>query len=138
LTSVTSGAFYGWPYSYIGGHHESKMPRKAELEKASVVPDVLFPAHSTPIDVKFAFGGAVVALHGSQNRSRLNGYKVVFVPFNTSGHTAGPPLDLVWGWLPKGSNRQIYGRPAGVAVLHDGSVLVTDDWGGKIWRIKKV
>ena len=138
MTEVKNGGFYGWPYSYIGSHHDSKMPKKPELEKSAIVPDVLFPAHSSPIDVKFAPGGAIVALHGSQNRSKLNGYKVVFIPFNSKGKVSGEAMDFVTGWLPNGSNKEIYGRPAGMALLKDGSILITDDWGGKIWRVRKV
>ena len=137
LTSVKKGGFYGWPYAYIGNHHDKRMPRKPALEKTTIVPDVLFEAHSTPIDVVFVWGGAVVTLHGSQNRSRLNGYKVVFIPFGKNGKPVGKPQDLVTGWLPKGSNREIYGRPAGLSVLPDESLLIVDDWGGKIWRLKR-
>lgn len=137
LTSVRKGGFYGWPYCFIGNHHDKKMLHRPELEKTAIIPDVLFQAHSTPIDVKFVGEGAVVALHGSQNRSKLNGYKVVLIPFGKNGKPSGPPEDLVTGWLPKGSNREIYGRPAGLAVLPDGDVLIVDDWGGKIWRLRR-
>lgn len=137
LTSVKPGGFYGWPYAYIGKHHDPRMPRKPAIESTTIVPDVLFPAHSTPIDVKFIAGGAVIALHGSQNRSKLNGYKVVFIPFDAKGRPTGPARDFVTGWLPKGSNREIYGRPAGLAIQADSSILIADDWGGKIWRVQK-
>ncbi len=137
FTSVRPHGFYGWPYSYIGNHHDAKMPRKPELEDTAIVPDVLFGAHSTPIDVLFIKEGAVVTLHGSQNRSRLNGYKVVLIPFGANGKPSGPPQDLVTGWLPKWSNKEIYGRPAGLAIQKDGSILIVDDWGGKIWRLRR-
>jgi glucose/arabinose dehydrogenase len=68
----------------------------------------------------------------------LNGYKVVFIPFNSKGKVSGEAMDFVTGWLPNGSNKEIYGRPAGLALLKDGSILITDDWGGKIWRVRKV
>ena len=137
FTSVTPHGFYGWPYAYIGNHHDKRMPRKPALEKTAIVPDILFVAHSTPIDIDFIPEGAVVTLHGSQNRSRLTGYKVVLIPFGKNGKPSGPPQDLVTGWLPKGSNREIYGRPAGLTTLNDGSILIVDDWGGKIWRLKR-
>jgi glucose/arabinose dehydrogenase len=137
LTSVKRGGFYGWPYCYIGKHHDPKMPRRPELEERAIVPEVLYPAHSTPIDIKFIDQGAVVALHGSQNRSRLNGYKVILIPFDKKGKPSGKPQDLVTGWLPKGSNKAIYGRPAGLAIMADGSILITDDWAGCIWRLHK-
>ncbi len=137
FTSVREHGFYGWPYAYIGNHHDPKMPRKPELERTAIVPEVLFEAHSTPIDAVFVDEGAIVTLHGSQNRSKLNGYKVVLIPFGTNGKPSGPPKNLVTGWLPKGSNREIHGRPAGLAKLPDGSILIVDDWGGKIWRLKR-
>jgi glucose/arabinose dehydrogenase len=137
LTSVRPHGFYGWPYSYIGNHHDFRMPSKPEIERKAIVPDVLFIAHSTPIDVAFVPEGAIVTLHGSQNRSRFSGYKVVLIPFGANGKPTGPPQDLVTGWLPKGSNKEIYGRPAGLAVMKDGSVLIVDDWGGKIWRLRR-
>jgi glucose/arabinose dehydrogenase len=137
LTSIKPGGFYGWPYCYIGQHHDPRMPRKPALEKTAIVPDVLFTAHATPIDVKFLPEGALVALHGSQNRSRLTGYKVVLVPFGKNGKPSGKMRDFVTGWLPAGSNKNIYGRPSGLAVLKDGTILVTDDWAGRIWRIRR-
>ena len=137
FTSITPHGFYGWPYAYIGNHHDKRMPHRPDLENRAIVPDVLFTAHSTPIDVLFIQGGAIVTLHGSQNRSKLCGYKVVFIPFSANGKPSGPPQDLVAGWLPAGSNKEIYGRPAGLAQLQDGSILIVDDWGGKIWRLRK-
>ena len=135
-TSIKPHGFYGWPYAFIGNHHDKRMPRKPALERTAVVPDVLFQAHSTPIDIAFVPEGAIVTLHGSQNRSKLNGYKVVLIPFGKDGKPSGPPRDLVTGWLPPGSNKNIFGRPAGLAVLPDHSVLIVDDWGGRIWRLR--
>ena len=136
-TSIRPHGFYGWPYAYIGNHHDKRMPRKPALERTAIVPDVLFPAHTTPIDIVFVPEGAIVTLHGSQNRSKLMGYKVVLIPFGKNGKPSGSPTDLVTGWLPSGSNKNIFGRPAGLAVLPDHSILIVDDWGGKIWRLKK-
>ena len=137
FTSVKPHGFYGWPYCYIGSHHDKRMVRKPALERTAIVPDVLFLAHSTPIDVVFIPEGAVVTLHGSQNRSVLDGYKAVLIPFGPDHKPSGPPRDFVTGWLPIGSNREIYGRPAGLATLPDGSILIVDDWGGKIWRVRR-
>lgn len=142
LTEVKSGGFYGWPYYYIGPHLDPRMVEMPRLKGRIVVPDVLFPAHTTPIDVKFCRGDwyrgdAIVALHGSQNRSQLMGYKVVRVRFK-GGKATGKFEDFVTGWLPKGSNKKIYGRPAGLAFLADGSLLIADDWGGRIWRVRKM
>ncbi len=145
LTQVRVGGFYGWPYYYIGSHHDPRMPEKPDLRKRSLRPDVLFPAHATAIDIKFITSemfssyknDAFVTLHGSQNRSRMVGYKVVRVVFNEQGRPTGEIKDFVTGWLPKGSNKIIYGRPAGLAFLPDGSLLIADDWAGKIWRVSK-
>jgi glucose/arabinose dehydrogenase len=136
-TSVRPHGFYGWPYSLLGVRHDPKMPRNPALEKTTIVPDIWHTAHSTPIDIVFIPEGAVVTLHGSQNRSKLCGYKVVLIPFGPNHKPSGPPRDLVTGWLPKWSNREIYGRPAGLAVTRDGSILIVDDWGGKIWRLRR-
>ncbi|MBS1709351.1 MAG: PQQ-dependent sugar dehydrogenase [Armatimonadetes bacterium] len=136
VTSIKPGGFYGWPYCYIGQHHDQSMPHKPELEKKAIVPDILLPAHSTPIDIAFGPDCAFVTLHGSQNRSRLNGYKVVRLPYGTDGRPNGKVEDFLTGWLPKGSNREIYGRPAGMA-WRGSSLLVVDDWGGRIFRVRK-
>lgn len=143
LTSVKRSGFYGWPNYYMGRFHDPRMPVRPALRNRSIAPDVPFLAHSTPIDVRFCVsrsfpsgfrGDAFVTLHGSQNRSKLDGYKVVRVRFR-NGRPTGEIDDFVVGWLPKGSNRKIYGRPAGLAFLPDGSLLVADDWGGRIWRV---
>jgi len=136
VTSLRPGGFYGWPYCYIGPNHDPAMPRKPELEKTAIVPDVLIPAHATPIDIVFGPDAAFVTLHGSQNRSVLNGYKVVRLPYGPSGKPSGKVEDFVTGWLPKGSNKEIYGRPAGMAWLND-DLLVCDDWGGRIICVRK-
>ena len=145
ITSVKDGAFYGWPYSYIGSHpdpeHVGKMP---DLVKRAVVPDVLFPAHSAALGITFYTGaqfpqrfrnGAFVGLHGSWNRAKPTGYKVVFVPF-ANNKPSGPPEDFVTGWHISDNPNQVWGRPVGVTVHKDGSLLVSDDGGGKIWRVR--
>ncbi len=146
ITSVKDGAFYGWPYSYIGSNydpeHQGKMP---DLVKRAVIPDVLLPAHAAAVGITFYTGtqfpqryrnGAFVALHGSWNRSKLSGYRVAFVPFQ-NGKPSGPVEDFVTGWIVEGgSPGSAWGRPAGVFVAKDGSLLVGDDAGGnKIWRV---
>jgi len=145
ITSVKDGAFYGWPYSYIGSHpdpeHAGKMP---DLVKRAIVPDVLIPAHSAALGIRFYTGsqfperyrnGAFVGLHGSWNRAKPTGYKVVFVPF-ANGKPSGQPEDFVTGWLVGDTPAITWGRPVGVTVGRDGSLLVSDDGGGKIWRVK--
>jgi len=149
-TSVKDGGFYGWPYYYIGSHpdpeHKGQRP---ELASQVIVPDVLLPSHGAAVSVAFYTGeqfperyrnGAMVGLHGSWNRSKAAGYKVVFVPFQ-NGKPAGPPEDLLSGWLVSDGPGQIttWGRPVGTTVMPDGSVLVADDGtvnnGGRLWRI---
>jgi glucose/arabinose dehydrogenase len=143
-TSVKEGGFYGWPYSYIGSHpdpeHEGKMP---DLVKRAIVPDVLIPAHSAALGIAFYTGtqfpqryrnGLFVGLHGSWNRSKLAGYRVAFVPFQNG--KPGPLEDFVTGWIVDGGNPgTTWGRPVGVLVDRDGSLLVADDAGNKIWKV---
>lgn len=141
LTSVKEGAFYGWPYSYYGANED---PRRAgerpDLVKKALVPDVALGAHTASLGLTFydktAFparyrNGAFVGQHGSWNRSELSGYKVVFVPF-TNGKP-GPAEDFLTGFAVNSS--KVYGRPVGVAVLPDGSLLIADDAGNRIWRV---
>ena len=143
-TSVKDGGFYGWPYSYIGSHpdpeHVGKMP---DLVKRAIVPDVLIPAHSASLGITFYTGtqfpqryrnGLFIGLHGSWNRSKLAGYRVAFVPFQNG--KPGPIEDFVTGWIVDGGNPgTTWGRPVGVLVDRDGSLLVADDVGNKIWRV---
>ncbi len=143
-TSVKDGGFYGWPYSYIGSHpdpeHVGKMP---DLVKRALVPDVLIPAHSASLGIAFYTGtqfpqryrnGLFIGLHGSWNRSKLAGYRVAFVPFQNG--KPGPIEDFVTGWIVDGGNPgTTWGRPVGVLVDRDGSLLVADDVGNKIWRV---
>ena len=117
------------------------------LVKTAIVPDVLAGAHSAALGIAFYTGsqfpqryrnGLFAALHGSWNRSKANGYKVVFIPFQNG--RPGPVEDFVTGFLLNdGSDGQPitrWGRPASVAVTRDGSLLVSDDDGGRIWRIR--
>ena len=143
-TSVKDGGFYGWPYSYIGSHpdpeHVGKMP---DLVKRAIVPDVLIPAHSASLGITFYTGtqfpqryrnGLFIGLHGSWNRSKLAGYRVAFVPFQNG--KPGAIEDFVTGWIVDGGNPgTTWGRPVGVLVDRDGSLLVADDGGNKIWRV---
>ena len=147
-TSVKEGGFYGWPFCYIGQHydplHVGKMPN---LVKTAIVPDVLLPAHSAALGMQFYtamqfpqhfHNGAFLALHGSWNRSKANGYKVVYIPFQNG--KAGQVEDFLTGFLVNdGSDGQqitTWGRPASVAVTKDGALLVSDDAGNRIWRVR--
>jgi glucose/arabinose dehydrogenase len=143
-TSVKAGGFYGWPYSYIG---QNKDPRRTEgrddLVSRAIVPDLLIQAHSAALGIVFYDGkmfpseyqgDAFVALRGSWNRSKRTGYKIIRIRFN-NGKPAGGYTDFVKGWSPDENSNEIYGRPVGLLVLKDGSMLITDDGANKIWRV---
>ncbi|MBV8516971.1 MAG: sorbosone dehydrogenase family protein [Acidobacteria bacterium] len=143
-TEVKSGAFYGWPFAYIGKHPEPRHTGEhPELVAKSIVPSLLIQAHSAPILMNFYEGkmfpasyrgGLFVALHGSWNRTQRTGYKVIFIPFR-NGKPAGGYDDFVVGWSGDPEAATVWGRPAGVVVLRDGSLLVSDDGAGAIWRV---
>ncbi|MBC7889883.1 MAG: sorbosone dehydrogenase family protein [Ferruginibacter sp.] len=144
ITSVKEGGFYGWPWSYFGQHLDPRMKDQSnpELVKKAIVPDVPLGAHTASLGLVFynkqAFPpryhkGAFVGQHGSWNRSELSGYKVVFVPFNNG--VAGKPEDFLTGFIADASASEVYGRPVGVAILPDGSMLVADDVSKVVWRV---
>jgi glucose/arabinose dehydrogenase len=141
LTQVREGAFYGWPYSYWGQHVDPRVePQDPALVARAVRPDYALGNHVAPLGLAFSQGGvwsggragAVIGLHGSWNRKPQAGYKVVFVPFE-GGRPAGPMLDLLTGFLDADGNAR--GRPVGIAVQADGSLLVADDVGNAVWRL---
>jgi glucose/arabinose dehydrogenase len=145
LTRVQQGGFYGWPYAYIGKHSHSGFANLApDKVDATIVPDLLFEAHSSALDIVFYDGAqfpaeykgnAFVALKGSWNRAEPTGYKVVRVPFK-DGRPEGYYENFVTGFWIFGERRaEVWGRPAALAVTRDGALLVADDTGGTIWRI---
>jgi glucose/arabinose dehydrogenase len=143
ITHVQKGGFYGWPWWYIGGHqdprHEGKHP---ELKDKAIVPDILLQPHNASLEFAFYEGkqfpaeykGDIFASeHGSWNKSLRAGYEVVRVPLHQTGHASGEYEDFVTGFvLPNGN---VWGRPVGITVAPDGSLLVTDDGSNTIWRI---
>ena len=145
LTHVQQGGFYGWPYAYLGKHPQAGFANLApDKVDAAIVPDLLFEAHSSALDLVFYEGEqfppeykghAFVALKGSWNRSQPTGYKVVRVPFK-DGKPEGYYENFATGFWVSGEQRaEVWGRPAALAVAKDGSLLVADDTGGTIWRI---
>ena len=144
LTGVKKGAFYGWPYSYYGKHVDTRVPdQKPDLVKRAVVPDVDLGSHTASLGLAFYTkktfpaqyqGGAFIAQHGSWNRSVLAGYRVVYVPFK-NGKPSGRPQEFLTGFVADLAADKVYGRPVGVVVLPDGSLLVTDDASNTIWRV---
>jgi glucose/arabinose dehydrogenase len=145
LTSVRPGGFYGWPWAYIGQHVDPTVsPPRPDLVARAIVPDVLLAAHSAALGLVFHTGAglpaeyrhsAFVALHGSVNRSSLAGYSVARVPF-VNGRPAGPPEDFLTGFIARDDEEKAaWGRPVGLLELPDGSLLVSDDGGNRVWRV---
>ncbi len=145
VTRVKEGAFYGWPWFYIGANADPKHAGKhPDLAERVTVPDVLIQPHSAPLGMTFYTGKkfpaeyrgqAFVALHGSWNRANRTGYKVVRVPLK-DGRATGEYVDFMIGLVtPEGD---VWGRPVGVTTTNDGALLVTDDGGNRIWRISAV
>jgi glucose/arabinose dehydrogenase len=142
VTRVREGAFYGWPWYYIGSnedpHHAGERP---DLRGKVTVPDVLIQAHSASLGVTFynanAFpaeyvGDGFAAEHGSWNRSKRTGYKVIRIRLK-DGTPTGEYEDFVTGFVVNDTN--VWGRPVGVAVADDGTLLVSEDGNGTIWRV---
>ncbi|HEY0139399.1 MAG TPA: sorbosone dehydrogenase family protein [Thermoanaerobaculia bacterium] len=144
ITEVKPGAFYGWPFSYIGQNPEPRRKgERPELVARAIPPSLLLKAHSAALGLLFYEGkmfpekyrgGAFVALHGSWNRSRRTGYKVVHVPMR-AGQPAGGYDDFAIGFAPSDTAREVWGRPVGLLVLPDGSLLISEDGNGVIWRV---
>lgn len=146
LTGVKEGGFYGWPFAYYGKHEDPRMKgnQRPDLISKSIVPDVSLGSHTASLGLVFYdknsfptkyHNGAFIAQHGSWNRKQLAGYKVVFVPF-ANGRPAGQPEDFLTGFMVEGSkDSEVHGRPVDVALLADGSMLVTDDVSNTIWRV---
>jgi glucose/arabinose dehydrogenase len=146
LTSVRDGGFYGWPYAYLGPNPQPDFADlRPDLVARTIVPDLLFMAHSAPIDVVFydntAFpadyhGDAFVSLRGSWNRSDPTGYMIVRAPFENGEPVGGYEVFATGFRLDDGDQRaQVWGRPTGLLVTLDGALLVADDTSGTIWRI---
>ncbi len=145
ITSVRDGGFYGWPYSYIGRNVDPTVATpRPDLVARAIVPDVLLASHSAALGLLFYTGAqfpseyrnsAFVALHGSINRSPLSGYSVARVPFR-NGKPSGPPEDFLTGFIARDDDqKEAWGRPVGLLQLPDGSMLVSDDGGNRIWRV---
>jgi len=142
MTQVREGAFYGWPYSYWGGHVDERVkPRRPDLVAKAIAPDYALGAHTASLGLAFYDGtllparyrgGVFVGQHGSWNRSAHSGYKVIFVPF-ADGKPAGMPQDILTGFLNADGGAQ--GRPVGVTAAKDGALLVADDVGNAVWRV---
>ena len=140
MTSVKDGGFYGWPFSYYGQHVDTRPPANPAMVAKAIAPDYALGAHTASLGLTFSQGanlgatyaqGAFVGQHGSWNRKPASGYKVIFVPFG-GAQPSGKPVDVLTGFRV---GDIAYGRPVGVTIARDGSLLVADDVGGKVWRV---
>lgn len=144
LTSVKAGGFYGWPFAYFGKHEDpAHIGERPDMVNKSITPDLALGSHTASLGLAFYtgkkfpdkyLGGAFIGQHGSWNSSKLVGYKVVFAPF-ANGKPSGATEDFLTGFIADPVKKQVYGRPVGIAVLADGSVLVADDTSNRIWRV---
>lgn len=146
ITHIEAGGFYGWPYYYIGGNPDPRLEGKhPELKTKVIVPDVLIQPHNATLQLTFYEGKQFPAeyqgdifssQHGSWNRFVRTGYEVIRVPLHHSGKASGDYEDFLTGFvLPNGD---VWGRPVGVTVAPDGSLLVTDDGSNSVWRVSYV
>ncbi len=144
FTRVQEAGFYGWPYAYIGPHEDPRHPGVApDKVRQTLYPSVLLGSHVGSMDFTFYTGtqfpekyqgGAFLALHGSWNRSKRTGYKIVFVPFEKGQPVSGPE-DFLTGWMLAEDKKEVWGRPVAVLQMPDGSLLISDDGAGKLWRV---
>jgi glucose/arabinose dehydrogenase len=142
MTALQDGGFYGWPFSYYGKHVDDRVkPQNPALVATALAPDYALGAHTASLGLAWSAGvnlpsrfqqGMFIGQHGSWNRKKLSGYKVVFVPF-VNGRPAGLPIDVLTGFLDSDNHAQ--GRPVGVAIDKRGALLVADDVGNAVWRV---
>jgi glucose/arabinose dehydrogenase/cytochrome c5 len=143
ITHVQEGGFYGWPWFYVGGHPDPRMEGKhPELKDKVITPDVILQPHNASLQLMFYDGkqfpaeyqGDIFAAeHGSWNRSPRTGYEVIRVPLHQTGHATGEYEDFLTGFVV--DDNTVWGRPVGVVTAPDGSLLVSDDGSGSIWRV---
>jgi glucose/arabinose dehydrogenase len=142
VTRVRDGGFYGWPWYYIGDHEDpTHRGERPDLKEKVTVPDVLIQAHSASLEMAFYTahqfpkeyrGSLFVAEHGSWNRSKRTGYKVIRIVMK-DGVPTGEYDDFMTGFVV--DDRDVWGRPVGIGVMRDGSLLVTEDANGTVWRV---
>ncbi len=145
VTSARDGGFYGFPYAYIGQNEEPRRKgERPEMVAKTIVPDVLIESHSAALGIVFYNGktfpneydgDAFVALHGSWNREKLTGYKIIRIRFKDGKPVDNAYEDFLTGWLPDEASNEVWGRPVGLLVNSDGSLLICDDGANKIWRV---
>ncbi len=142
MTSVRDGGFYGWPYSYYGAHVDKRVKeQRPDLVSRAIVPDYALGPHTGSLGLASSRGdslsqfasGMFVGQHGSWNRKPQSGYRVIFVPF-AEGRPSGPPVEVLTGFLKPNGDAQ--GRPVGLAIDKHGALLVADDVGNTVWRVR--
>lgn len=140
VTRVQEGAFYGWPWYWLGGNEDPRLRgQRPDLAHRVTIPDVLLQAHSASLQMVFhdrfpaAWQGAFAAEHGSWNRAKRTGYKVIRIVLDGAGAPTGEYEDFLTGFVI--DDRTVWGRPVGVAVAADGSLLVSEDGNGTVWRV---
>ena len=146
FTRIRKGEFFGWPYAYSGAHPDPQFgAKRPDMVAKTRVPDVLFQSHSAPLGFVFYEGGqfpaeyrgdAFVALHGSWNAARPTGYKIVRIKFTGKRPAAGYENFVTGWWLSGHDPARVMGRPTALAVARDGSLLIADDAGKAIWRVR--
>ena len=135
MTSVRDGGFYGWPWSYWGQTVDARVkPPRPDMVAKAIKPDYALGPHTASLGLTFGPGGTYVGQHGSWNRKPRSGYKVIFVPF-AGDKPAGAPRDVLTGFL---DGDKAMGRPVGVQFARDGSLLVADDVGNRVWRVSGI
>lgn len=146
ITHVQPGGFYGWPWWYMGPHQDPRFPgKRPDLKDKVITPDVILQPHNASLQMTFYdgtqfpadyHGDIFAAEHGSWNREPRAGYEVIRVPLHQSGHATGEYEDFLTGFVVNASS--VWGRPVGVVTAPDGSLLVSDDGSGSIWRVTYV
>ena len=143
VTEIKDGGFYGWPYAYMGFEDPRRKGERPDLVQKTITGNVLIQAHSAILGMVFYQGSmfprdyrgdAFVALHGSWNRNERTGYKIICIRFR-NGKPVGGYDDFLTGWMLDPKSKDVWGRPVGLLVLNDGSMLITDDGANKIWRV---
>ena len=145
FTKVADAGFYGWPYSYLGKNPQPGFAdKRPDLVAKAIAPDVPFRSHSAPLGLTFYTatqfpthyqGGAFVALHGSWNAAAPRAYYVAYIPFQNNRPEGGYEVFASGFWSGTGDTAEVWGRPAGVTVAKDGSLLIADDGSNTIWRV---
>lgn len=143
VTEIKDGGFYGWPYAYMGFEDPRRKGERPDLVQKTITGNVLIESHSAVLGLAFNEGrmfpreyrgDAFVALHGSWNRSKRTGYKIIRIRFR-NGKPVGGYEDFIAGWMMGPETKEVWGRPVGLLFLPDGSMLITDDGANKVWRV---